>query len=313
MSVTILNKSLNTATGDTITTFLLENWPKCLLAELNTHRGFSRNSSSSRAIPAHRIRSQVWRNSYQPQWTANQPGMTGRFLDPRGWQYHAANLIWGTGKVGALALNWAMQKVSVHKQDANRLLEPWAQLPVIVSATDSMDGRKSSLRNFFELRAHSDAQPAFRKFAVEMRSAFIDTKAQPLRPGEWHKPYPDLDLRQNVSRVASISYDNHTKDRSVEAHYSVFERLIEAVPVHSSPFEHVAMAVEPGQLLNSYEENGNRYFWQLFDINHLDLSFKYCDPEIHNMVTTANLAGFLQGRAFINFYREVFYTGERNE
>src|SRR5882672_5561747 len=51
-------------------------FPKFLNAELNTHRAFSRNLASSRAIPSKRILEQVENDPYMPIWYgANMAGM----------------------------------------------------------------------------------------------------------------------------------------------------------------------------------------------------------------------------------------------
>jgi hypothetical protein len=134
MTVKILQKSINAETKDILTTFLLENYPKCLLAELNTHRAASRNSSSSRAIPCRLIRKQAIEKPYIPPWTANQRGMVGRKLDSD-LAARVATFAWLAGRQGALGISWALEKLGIHKQDANRILEPWLQLPLIFSLT----------------------------------------------------------------------------------------------------------------------------------------------------------------------------------
>ena len=53
--------------------------------------------------------------------------------------------------------------LNVHKQVANRLLEPFMWHTVIVTATE--------WDNFFNLRCHPDAQPEIRLVAESMRAA----------------------------------------------------------------------------------------------------------------------------------------------
>ena len=88
-SVIIVADSLNVATNNRITTFQIS-FPKCLLAELNTHRALSRNAGSSRAKPSKRMRKSIREKSFTPiSWDANQPGMQGS-KSLIGWKLHVA-------------------------------------------------------------------------------------------------------------------------------------------------------------------------------------------------------------------------------
>lgn len=297
MTAKILQKSANAETGDVLTTFLLEDYPKCLLAEINTHRAASRNSSSSRAIPSRLIRKQSMENPYIPPWTKNQRGMVGEKLQSE-LAARVATFAWLAGRQGALGVSWALEELGIHKQDANRVLEPWLQLPLIFSATE--------LDNFFELRTDAAAQPTLRRFALDMKDCFRSTPANPLAIGEWHKPYPHLDLRENVARVASVSYAKHDADRSTEDRHRVFDGMLSAEPFHASPFEHIAMAVRPGMMLPT--EGGGKVM--VFDTQELLASsialVRNLDAPVQ-IVTTANYGGFLQGREFASLNKGVFY------
>ena len=64
--------------GVRLTTLQLR-YPRFILAEFNTHRVFSRNSSSSRAIPVKKMLEQVQTDPAMPVWWGkNQPGMQAR-------------------------------------------------------------------------------------------------------------------------------------------------------------------------------------------------------------------------------------------
>jgi hypothetical protein len=61
-----------------LTTFELQ-YPRIVHAELMTHRVFSRNSASSRAIPTERLLERIERDPVLPVWWGkNQSGMQAR-------------------------------------------------------------------------------------------------------------------------------------------------------------------------------------------------------------------------------------------
>lgn len=60
-----------------VTTFELE-YPRYIHAEVMTHRVFSRNAASSRAIPIAKMIEQVRENTVLPTWTQNEAGMQGK-------------------------------------------------------------------------------------------------------------------------------------------------------------------------------------------------------------------------------------------
>src|SRR5690606_35372760 len=65
-------------TGKRITTFQLR-YPRFIHSELMTHRVFSRNASSSRAIPVAKMIAQVRNDPAMPiHWGANQSGMQAK-------------------------------------------------------------------------------------------------------------------------------------------------------------------------------------------------------------------------------------------
>jgi len=127
----------------------------------------------------------------------------------------------------------------VHKQELNRILEPFLWHTVIVTATE--------WENFFELRCSSSAQPEIRAAAVRMREAIDASRPQPVAVGEWHTPLLqdderalDLETRRRVSaaRCARVSYLTHEGKREIAKDLDLYERLRQ--DRHLSPFEHVA-------------------------------------------------------------------------
>lgn len=149
-----------------ITTFELE-YPRFIHSEFMTHRLFSRNSSSTRAIPVSKMIELIEENPAMPiHWGENNPGMqSNKELDPTRKQ--AAEGLWKS------CLNSVISHVKVmsdkigingHKQWVGRWLEPATFMKVVVTATE--------YNNFFWLRDHADAQPEIRELARVMKQAF---------------------------------------------------------------------------------------------------------------------------------------------
>lgn len=229
--------------GKRLTTFVLT-YPRFIHAELMTHRVFSRNAASSRAIPAKKVRAAVRRDPAVPVfWGKNQAGMSAS-QEVFGWRLVAVKwLIFGLGLRLMLALNWALEKLGLHKQIANRYLEPWFNITVVVSATN--------WSNFYHLRNHEKAQPEFRALAESMLEAHNASVPRLLTDGDWHLPFVEESeheelgtykaIRVSVARCARVSYLNHEGRRSTyKEDLALFNRLLADEPKHASPAEHQA-------------------------------------------------------------------------
>lgn len=221
-------------------------FPRYVLAEFNTHRTFSRNSASSRAIP---VKKQLERILEDPfvgdHWGSNQPGMqAGTELE--GEAREQAIKVWREAGKAAVQAAEKLAELGVHKQRTNRLLEPFMWHTVIVSATE--------WNNFFALRAHKDAQPEIRDAAVAMRDAMDASEPVELNYGEWHTPLilPDENfsledkLKISVGRCARVSYLTHDGVRDPTKDIELYDRLVEGG--HMSPLEHVARPREEDEL-----------------------------------------------------------------
>lgn len=273
-----------------------------ILAEINTHRMLSRSYRSSRAVPVKRLLEEVRTNPAEPAyWGANQSGMqaagllsavrdgldlaTGQTEEAHtGWggeftnssPLERAQFAWGAAAKNAVRSAEDMAKYGLHKQIANRVLEPFLWVHGIITATE--------WDNFFGLRLHAAAQPEFRALADAMWSAMRASEARRLEPGEWHLPYADDaetvlncehfysglmtgqevdgagqlpwdsadDVRRlvSVARCARSSYKSfETGERSkIGEDLNVVEKLNipgthrydPAAPIHASPAEHQA-------------------------------------------------------------------------
>lgn len=231
-----------------ITTFQLRYW-KAIHGEFMTHRVFSRNASSSRAVPVAKLLEEVRSDELRAGpifWGSNKPGMQA------GEELEADDLWEARSRWTAAAHNAAysaemLMGLGLHKQIANRLLEPFSHINVVCTATE--------YDNFFGLRLDKDAMPEMRALAEAMWAARKASVPRKLKPGQWHLPYvTDVDasefaydkadlglaIKVSVARCARVSYMAHEtgKHSSVEADLQLYERL--RSQGHWSPFEHQA-------------------------------------------------------------------------
>lgn len=276
-----------------ITTMELE-YPRLVHSEMMTHRVFSRNAASSRAIPVKKVIEQVRTNPATPvHWGANQAGM------------QADNELVGSRKAEVeeewlAAANSAadhaeyMLERGAHKQVINRILEPYQFIKVVVTATE--------WNNFFALRDHKDADPTIRELAKCMCSAMDCVEPELLGGGEWHTPYVEhkrdeegvleywtrgiqLDLNNalKVSGSCSAQVSYRLLDTSLEKAKNIYDKLVNSWPVHASPLEHCA---EP--MTDPDQE----------DVSDLTYGVTHVDKEGRGW--SGNFCGWIQGRQTID-------------
>lgn len=223
-----------------LTTFEVT-FPRIVLAELNTHRMLSRNSASSRAIPSAKMIARVKEDPFMPvYWGKNQKGMQAdEELDEQAIAFAAGR--WrGFAQEAIAAVSYLTEQIGVHKQIANRLLEPWLWHTAIVSATE--------WSNFWHLRDHKDAQPELREAVHRMRELYLASEPKLLGKGQWHLPYVFDDERETLSeddlafvsagRCARVSCLTHDGRRDIGEDVKFADKLL--ANGHMSPFEHVA-------------------------------------------------------------------------
>lgn len=227
--------------GDRLTTMEVT-FPRIILSEFNTHRMFSRNNSSSRAIPIEKRIAAIEEDPFIPNyWGKNQRGMQAEeALDEAGAK--SAEAIWLQAMSDAIAHAKSLASHAVHKQLANRLIEPFAWQTVIVTATE--------WENFFALRDNDMAQPEIHEIAHMMREIYDGSVPNLVKQGEWHLPLIQDDERDgkfehsqlarqvSAARCARVSYLTHDGKRDIEADVTLFNRLVTSG--HMSPLEHPA-------------------------------------------------------------------------
>lgn len=231
-----------------------------ILPEFNTHRSFSRNFQSSRAVPIEKMIEQVRNDPAMPvHWGKNQTGMVA--------ENELDDLVWfGDGVVGAYTKEetwkdaaWnaaliaeAMSNAGYHKQLVNRLLEPFMKTKGVVTAT------RMAYEAFFKLRCHYAAQPEIKLLAERMQKTLVKSKPKELQYGDYHLPYVNSDVDEMLTEEAvkiscscnaQVSY--RRLDDSLAKALKVYDMLNLPVngvypedPPHFSPTEHIAKIVD---------------------------------------------------------------------
>lgn len=156
-------------------------------------------------------------------------------------------------EIDAIADRYGLKNVffrqdrGMHKQHANRVLEPYAFHTVIVTATH--------WRNFFGLRASKMAQPEAQDFCLAIAKAMMASTPRQLICGEWHLPYIRTEDREEVidqavlakasaGKCARTSYLTHDGVRSLSKDIELAESM--QMHGHMSPFQHPARPHEMG-------------------------------------------------------------------
>lgn len=240
ISAEVICDSTNVANNARLTTFQIT-LPRIILAELNTHKSLSKNCESSRAVPIKKLRGKAYADPFYPvYWGKNQSGMSAR-EELQGWRKSVAKFIWWFASREQILNNWLLEKVGVHKQTANRLIEPWLCVTDVITGTDKF------WDNFFRLRLADGAQPEMQVLAWKMKKAYDASKPKVLGVAEPHLPYiTDAErtkfpvstlVKISVARCCRTSYNNMWgKVSQPEEDIKLFYRALESK--HFSPMEH---------------------------------------------------------------------------
>ena len=266
-------------------------FPRIVLAEFNTHRMFSRNSASSRAVPVAKRIAMAEETPYVPTaFGRNQKGMqSGAALE--GADATKARDSWLRARDAAVVEARAMAALGVHKEYANRLLEPFLWHTAIVTATE--------WQNFWNLRCHPNASEPIRRAAEMMWDGFDRSTPTPTR--DWHLPYwsedehefaPDLP-KIVTGRCARVSYLTHDGRRAPSEDIRLHDDLLGNG--HMSPFEHAARPATP--------DDADRAMVSLKDVR-CDRPLHYLDEDPKPVVAPGlmwfgNFRGWVQYRKLI--------------
>ena len=265
ISAQLVKHSLSQESGVRLRTWLLE-YPRIIHGELLTHRVFSKNSASSRAIPIDKVIAMVETDPAEPvHWGANQAGMSARVeVEDK----EAARRAWKEASLAAVEQARKLQSLGLHKQVVNRVLEPFQWMRVVLTGTE--------FENFWWLRDHPDADPTLQRLASLMHEIDKASKPNLLKEGEWHLPFVESSrvngrqvfkdgmqladaLKLSVSLCAQTSF--RKQDDSLEKATDLYKRLVESEPCHSSPTEHQALCATEGNLEGWTHMAANGSLW----------------------------------------------------
>ena len=257
----LLLASKNAATGQILYTWRLT-YPRIILSENLTHRVFSRNTSSTRAIPTMKMIRAVLSDMFIPNHIGSaQKGMSAG-VELTGFKRVLAASVWESAGYAASFFAYLLYKLGVAKQIAGRLVEPFSWVTQIVTATD--------VANFLLLRNHKDTEPHFHELAEQMQEQvdlvrvvfeYMERESvesqglcQILQPGQWHIPFikptekygVEIAKRISAARCARTSYTllDTGRETSMQADINLCDKLFGGDIKHLSPAEHQAMAME---------------------------------------------------------------------
>mgnify|MGYP000898899393 FL=1 len=255
----VIADSINPDTGKRITTLAIK-IPRIILSEHNTHRSLSRNFSSSRAIPAKKLRKEAWEHPFVPiYWGANKSGMSAD-QQLTGFNLSMAKFSWKLAGKFAVMFHKMMEIVGVHKQTCNRIIEPWMSVVGTITSTE--------WDNFLRLRYDRNAQPEIIVLAKKIHDAI--KASEPTVPENGiHLPFIDEEERRtfpidqlikiSVARCCRTSYANCLGKKSQpEEDIKLYHRLLGNG--HFSPFEHIALIPNHGRVAKELQYDLQRNF-----------------------------------------------------
>ncbi|QVG64342.1 putative thymidylate synthase [Acinetobacter phage Bestia] len=293
--------------GQRITTFEIE-YPRFILAELNTHKMLEKNSSSSRAIPITKMIEQIQNNMALPlYWGSKKAGMQAGAEITNAQDFGQGAYHWCGAAKDVEARVLVLDKQGYHKQVVNRLLEPFQMMKTVITGTD--------WDNFFNLRIHPDAQPEFCMLAYKMYMAMQDSTPVKLVSGQWHLPFVhtfiskegvqyysdginplsggkqlslEEAIRVSASCCAQTSY--RKSDDSLEKADKIFDMLIKADVLHASPFGHLATPiVSVNDTVNEiYKNLTDDFTWEL-GVTHMRRGGILCSGNLTGWISYRHL------------------------
>lgn len=245
MEVKVLLDSLNPYTGTRLTTLHCV-YPQFIHQQVLTHRMFSRNSSSLRAISFDRA-SEEFEIVY-PTWTEEKKGMQGPIQDDKELIDYANSCVERMYKAVMLECN-NLKDWGIHHQDINNYLRPFQNIHTVITATD--------FENFFNQRLHESTKPDMQRLAQLIYDALENSY-----PEDRYRHIPMIDDIKwigkfswdeiqliSAARLARISYFKWQDDPQKDLELA--KKLIENN--HPSPFEHIAFAQQDNEYYGNFK------------------------------------------------------------
>ena len=303
--------------GTRLTTFEIE-YPRIVMSEFNTMRAISKNSSSSRAIPVSKMLEHTKNINLKPVYFGSKKsGMqAGDELVGEDLQY--AKSTWESALHSMVHSAKILDDCGVAKEVCNRLVEPFQLVKVVCTATD--------WDNFFNLRLHPDSDPNICMLAYKMYQAMQESKPIELKAGEYHLPYVEVDrwreelkyyvietsfdddqsygmkyekyltldqaIKISAASCASVSY--RTEGMTLEKADKIFDMLIKAEVVHSSPLEHCATPVSKEVEIENSDYLTVGFINKASDPNTWEDGVTHMNKQ--GELCSGNLRGFIQYR-----------------
>lgn len=250
ITCTVVQHSVDSLTGKQILTVNVR-YGLIIHSEFLRHRQLSRGVKSNRAIPSKKIRREVLEDPYTPSWFgANKSGM----VSEEQVKYPSlAKSLWRAARYPACGFHWLGEKMGLHKEVLNRLLNPWQWVSETITATE--------WDNLYNLRIHKDAQRDIKAIVEAIYECHNKSNPHLLQHGEWHVPYVKREwnnkgeisyldndgkvlsieeaIKCSAARCARSSYDNHDKtSANLLSDEPLYDTLISSKPAHASPVEH---------------------------------------------------------------------------
>ena len=291
--------------GIRLTTFEIE-YPRIVMSEFNTHRSVSKNSSSSRAIPVSKMLEHTNNINLKPVYFGSKKSGMQAGDELYGNDLINAKLFWEAALFDAVTWATELDELGVSKEVCNRLVEPFQLVKVVCTATD--------WDNFFNLRLHPDSDPNICMLAYKMYQALQESKPYLLKAGEWHLPYVNVGwngkgemcyadedfnfveleqaIKLSAASCASVSY--RTEGMTLEKADKIFDMLIKAEVIHSSPFEHLATPISKEVEIENSDYLTVGFINKASDPNTWEDGITHMNKQ--GELCSGNLRGFIQYR-----------------
>ena len=236
-------------------------------AEMLRHRLLTNNVKSNRAVSMKQIRNEVLKDPYVPvKFGKQQKGMVAS-SEADFKNAGVCRWLWKSARYPAVFIHWTLEKLGLHKEITNRVLNPWQWVRETLTATE--------FDNFYHLRLHKDAQTDIQVIAkamLEAKNEYPESDIVILKEGEYHVPYvkrsrntpdgklvyldndmsiltPQEAIEASCARCARSSYDNHDGTKALyhkthngkgRSDKEIYQDLVNSNPVHGSCAEHQA-------------------------------------------------------------------------
>lgn len=325
--------------GQRITTFILT-YPRIIHAELLTHRLFSRNAASSRAIPASKMIENVENDPFIPvAFQKAHSGMQGtEYFE--GDDERRMRTRWINSSKSSILSARTLLEENLTKQIINRILEPYQWYTCIVTATE--------FDNFFALRCPQyslqvgDKEAFFKSekdllkanpsaqinidtegvlwklknnkgageihislLAEAMWDAMNESEPKQLKSGEWHIPFGDkIDTMRVLEEIVNPNGD-------LDGDLDKQDELIEKAKIKIATARCARVSYLNYEGKDDYKAD-IKLFVRLSSMGHYS-PFEHCAIAMSKDEYYSNVKGFLPTSSDLDgtyFKPEVYLEGE---